>query len=116
MDLEECKAELRFCKNDISLLADIRLQIPSYSVCSQGTIFGGVKGLSILLRRLAYPCRQSDLVQRFGRSVPEISISSTVMNFIYNNHHQRPTDWNHKLFNPAKLEQYAQAISDRELP
>ena len=73
-----------------------------------------MEGLCILLRRLAYPCRYSDLVQRFDRTVPEISMTSnTVMDYIYDNHHQRLTDWNHTLLNPAKLEQYAQAISDR---
>ena len=113
MDPDECKAEYRFCKNDIPLLADV-LQIPVYSVCSQGTIFDRVEGLCILLRRLAYPCRYSDLVQRFGRPVPEISmIGNTVMNYIYDNHHQRLTDWNRTILNPAKLEEYAQAISDR---
>ena len=83
-------------------------------ICSQGTIFGGLEGLCILLRRLAYPCRYSDLLQRFGRPVPELPmISSTVMNYIYENHHQRLTNWNQTFLNPAKLEEYAQAISDR---
>ena len=40
------------------------LLIPEYLVCSQGTICSGTEGLCILLRRLAYPCRYSDLVQR----------------------------------------------------
>ena len=48
------------------------LQIATFSVCSQETIFGGVEGLCILLRRLAYPCQYNDLVQRFDRTVPEI--------------------------------------------
>ena len=82
-------------------------------ICSQGTIFGGLEGLCILLRRLAYPCRYSDLLQRFGRPVPELSmISSTVMNYIYENHQQRLTNWNQTFLNPTKLEEYAQAISD----
>ena len=55
MDPDECKTEFRFCKNDIPLLADV-LRIPGYLVCSQGTICGGIEGLCILLRRLAYPC------------------------------------------------------------
>ena len=83
-------------------------------ICSQGTIFGGLEGLCILLRRLAYPCRYSDLLQRFGRPVPELSmISSTVMNYIYENHQQRLTNRNQTFLNPAKLEEYTQAISDR---
>ena len=113
MDPDECKTEFRFCKNDIPLLADV-LRIPGYLVCSQGTICGGIEGLCILLWRLAYPCRYSDLVQRFGRPVPELSmISNTVLNYIYDNHHQRVTDWNRTLLSPAKLEEYARAISDK---
>ena len=112
MKPDECKAEFRFWKNDIPLPADV-LQIPADLVCSQGTIFGGLEGLCILLRRLAYPCRYSDLFQRFGRPVPELSmIRSTVMNYIYENHQQRMTNWNQTFLNPAKLEEYAQAISD----
>ena len=95
------------------MLADV-LQIPADLVCSQGTIFGGLEGLCILLGRLAYPCRFSDILQRFGRPVPELSlISNTVMNYIYENHQQRLTNWNQTFLNPAKLEEYAQAISDR---
>ena len=95
------------------MLADV-LQIPADLICSQGTIFGGLEGLCILLRRLAYPCRYSDLLQRFGRPVPELSmISNTVRNYIYENHQQRLTNWNQTFLNPAKLEEYAQAISYR---
>ena len=48
-------------------------------ICSQGTIFGGLEGLCILLRRLAYPCRYSDLLQRFGRPVPELSMKVALL-------------------------------------
>ena len=65
-------------------------------------------------RELRDPCRYSDLLQRFGRPVPELSIiSNTVMNYIYENHQQRLTNWNQTFLNPAKLEEYAQEISDR---
>ena len=64
MDPDECKTDFRFCKNDIPLLADV-LRNPGYLVCSQRTICGGIEGLCILLRRLAYPCRYSDLIQRY---------------------------------------------------
>ena len=40
-------------------------------------------------------------------------ISNTVLNYIYDNHHQRVTDWNRTLLSPAKLEEYARAISDK---
>ena len=53
-------------------------------------------------------------IQRFGRLVPELStISKTVLNYIYDNHHQRLRDWNRTPLSPAKLEEYARAISDK---
>ena len=81
MEPDQCKAQFRFCENDIPLVADV-LQIPA----DQGTVFGGLEGLCIFLRRLAYLCRYSDLLLRFGRPEPEMSMtSSTVVNYIYEN-------------------------------
>lgn len=50
------------------------LQLPAYYICSQGTIATGIEALMILLRRLAYPNRWSDLVPVFGRTVSELSL------------------------------------------
>ena len=87
MEPDQCKAQFIFCKNDILLLVDV-LQISADLVNSQGTIFGGLESLiCILLRELVYPCQYSDLLQRFDLPVPELSmISSTVVNYIYENH------------------------------
>ena len=85
MEPDQCKAQFRFCENDIPLVADV-LQIPADLVSCQGTVFGGLEGLCIFLRRLPYLCRYSDLLQRFGRPEPEMSMtSSTVVNYIYEN-------------------------------
>ena len=87
MEPDQCKAQFIFCKNDILLLVDV-LQISADLVNSQGTIFGGLESLiCILLRELVYPCQYSDLLQRFDLPVPELSmISSTIVNYIYENH------------------------------
>lgn len=46
--------------------------------------------------------------------MPELSlISNTILNYIYDNHHQRLTDWNRTLLSSAKLEEYARVITDR---
>ena len=85
MEPDQCIAQFRFCENDIPLLADV-LQIPADLVSCQGTVFGGLEGLCILLGRLAYLCRYSDLLERFGRPEPEMSMtSSTVVSYIYEN-------------------------------
>ena len=55
---------LRFSKGDMERLRDA-LQPPANYICSQGTIATGMEALMILLRRLAYPNRWSDLVPVF---------------------------------------------------
>ena len=113
MEDSECVADFRFQKSDIPLLAET-LQLPDSFTCYQGTVCDGIEGLCLLLRRTAYPCRYSDLIQRFGRPVPELSmISSLVMDTIYELHHHRLTDWNMTLLSPPLLQTYANAVSQR---
>ena len=112
MDDAECKAEFRFAKMDIPLLAEA-LGIPEKFICHQGTRSERIEGLCMLLKRLTYPSRYSDLIPRFGRPVPLLSmISNTVLDFIYNEQGHKITQWNNSLLNPANLEVYAAAISD----
>ena len=113
MEDSECVADFRFHKSDIPLLAET-LQLPDSFTCYQGTVYDGIEGLCLLLRRTAYPCRYSDLIQRFGRPVPELSMfSSLVMDTIYELHHHRLTDWNMTLLSPPLLQTYANAVSQR---
>ena len=43
-----------------------------------------MEGLCMLLKRLAYPCRYSDMLSRFGRPVSELCmITKQVMDFNY---------------------------------
>ena len=66
-DEKECVTELRLAIKDLQLLMHY-LEIPEKIVCSQGTVCSGIEGLCILLKRLAYTCRYSDLASRFGRN------------------------------------------------
>ena len=66
----------------------------------------------MLLKRLAYPCRFSDMMSRFVGPVPELCmITNRVMDFIYDIHGHRITQWNPTVLNPGFLEQYAAAIA-----
>ena len=79
-------ARLNFGLAELPLLVKV-LAIPDTFVCRNGTVATGMEGLSILLRRFAYPCRLSDLIPRFGRSVPELSeIISEVSSHIFDNY------------------------------
>ena len=113
IDPAECKAEFCVEKNDLPLLYNA-LGIPETIECRQGSIFDGMEALCMLLRRLAYPCRYSDMISRFPRPVPVLSmITTTVMDYVYQQHHRRISDWNRFLLEPRKLEQYAMAISEK---
>ena len=86
MDPAECCTEFRVEKWHIPLLAD-RLQIPPTFQCPQRSVCDGIEGLCMLLKRLAYPCRYSDMVHRFARPVPVLSmITNTVLDYVYDRH------------------------------
>ena len=85
----ECKTELRFELFEC-------LEIPPFIICQQRTICNGKEGLYILLKRLAYPCRYTDVLPRFGRNPTELClICNEVLDHIYAAHHHRLQSWNH---------------------
>ena len=113
MDDAECKAEFRVHKQDLPILAE-SLGIPASFKCQQRTVCNGMEGLCMLLKRLAYPCRYSDMIPRFGRPVPELCmITNQVMDFIYDTYGHRITQWNPDILSPRLLEQYATAIAGK---
>jgi len=116
MDEAECVAEFRFRKRDIPLLAEM-LQIPPNFICKQRCICDGVTGLCMLLRRLSYPCRYGDIIQRFARPVPVLSmITNDVLDYIYDLHGHRITRWNNTVMDPPQLQRYADAIVAKGSP
>jgi len=103
----ECKSEFRLEKKDLPILADA-LQLPDKFLCSQRTTADKLEGLAILLRKMSFPCRYSDMIPRFGRPVPELCmITNTVMDYIYDVHAPKLTEWNHGILDPRNLEVYA---------
>ena len=66
---DECVAEFRFRKTDSPRLSQA-LRIPDVIICHHGTICEATEGLCMLLKRLCYPCRYSDMVHLFARPVP----------------------------------------------
>ena len=66
----------------------------------------------MLLRRLAYPCRYSDMIPRFGRPTPVWSVvTNEVLDFIYNTHSHKITEWNLALPSPTLLQTHADAVN-----
>ena len=87
---EECWNDFRFQKNDLERLS-CALNLPAELFTYNRMKVPAMEGLCFTLRRLAYPCRYSDLISRFARPVPELSvIFNHTVDFIYNN-------WGHLL-------------------
>ena len=68
MQDDECLAEFCVKKADVRVLPEV-LQIPETVRCEQRSVCGRIEGLCMLLRRLAYPCRYSDMIPHFGRDL-----------------------------------------------
>ena len=50
------------------------LQIPDTTTCSQRSVCDGLEGLCMLLKRLSYPCRDGDMIHKFDKPVPVLSL------------------------------------------
>jgi len=107
IDEAECLAAFRVQKQDIPVLAN-GLQLPVNIHCPQRTICDRIERLCMLLRRFSYPCRYSDMISRFGRPVPELSMIDT--------HSHRISQWNHDMLSPPLLQEYADAIHAKRAP
>ena len=109
-DPAKCKADFRVEKGDIPILVEA-LRVPPIFKCANGTICDGTEGLCVVLKRFAYPCRYSDMIPIFGRSVSELSIiTNEVIDWIYTEHGHRVTQWNHSILDPTLLSTYANAM------
>ena len=107
---DECRGDFRFLKNDVYLLKDILL-IPDEINCYNRTKVDGIEGLCIFLKRFAYPCRYSDMIPIFGRSVQELClVSNYVMDTLYNLHGNLLTCLNQRWLSPVNLENLCNAI------
>ena len=113
---DECKADFRFYKNDIYVLKDV-LQIPDIYICSNRLHLSGIEALCILLRRFSYPIRFGDMVPKFGRPEPQLSmIAADITNTVYNTHHNKIHNINQNWLSPVNLQRFADAIHHAGAP
>ena len=89
---DECLVEFRFQKNDIPILV-AALQFPDEIQCGMYNDLrvSSVEALCVVLKRLAFPCRYSDMMPRFARPIPELYMirNKTI--------HWRGSRWGFKL-------------------
>ena len=100
---DECFLEFWFLKNDIYQLKEA-LGLPEEMKCYNGVKVKGMKASCIYLTRFVYPCRYSDIMPRFGRDIPQLSlISNLVMNFFYENYKHRLETLGQDLLSPLNF-------------
>ena len=64
--------------------------------------------------KLAYPCRYSELIHRFGKPTPVMSmIHNEVVDFMYKEHGHLVTRWDHSILSDRNLEVYAKVINGK---
>ena len=103
-------AEFRFCKRDVRKLSNV-LQIPDTIICDQRSICDGIEGVCILLKRMSYPCRYGDMIHRFAKPMPVLSmINNHMIDYIYDTHGHKVLNWNHEILSPVNLQTYVNAI------
>ena len=101
MEEAECKSEFRVEKRDIPLLAEA-LGLPDTFTCPQRSVADGIEGLCMVLKRTSFPCRYSDMIYRFGRPLPVLSmVTNQVVDYIYQAYGHRLTQWI-KTFLPSQ--------------
>lgn len=110
---DECRSDFRFNKHDIYSLLDV-LDLPEKITCPNRFFVYNDEALCMLLRRFAYPCRLEDLVPRFGRAVPQISmVVNQTMDLIFDKYSHLLSDLNQPWLAPVRLSEFAEAVHQK---
>ena len=116
MNDDECRTEFRFEKEHLYNLVD-SLQLDEDQILYNRLKVDSIEAVCILLKRLSYPCRYSDMVPRFARPAAELSaIHNHMINRIYNQWGFLLRDFNREQLAPQNLQRYAHAIHAKGAP
>ncbi|RPB00188.1 hypothetical protein L873DRAFT_1901969 [Choiromyces venosus 120613-1] len=115
LEEEEWRNMFRFTRTEIEELV-IALQLPAIIRADNHIIEDSRTGLCMLLARLAYPNRLSNLAMKFGWSIEHISrISTTIQSFLHSKW-KHLLEWDVIRLTPEKLAQYTHAIERKGTP
>ena len=107
---DECWADFRFKKDDLQRVCQALLieePIKTYNRLRVEPL----EALCLLLRRLAFPCRYSDLIPKFGRPVPELSvIYNHMVDYVYDTFGVLLTSLDQEWLSQANLKSFAEAV------
>lgn len=115
-DDAECKHLFRFRRADILRLRCV-LGIPDEIRCYNGSVFDGLDGLCLVLRRLAFPVRYYDLLPMFARSQPELSmLFQKTLRIIYNRNSWALDFINLTYLDQERIQLFANAVQQMGVP
>ena len=113
---DECWADFRFKKDDLVRVCQaflINEPIISYNRLKVEPL----EALCLMLRRLVFPCRYSDLIPKFSRPVPELSIIfNHMIDYIYDTFAVLMTCLDQDWLSPANLKLFADAVYENGAP
>lgn len=115
MSDDDVVAEFRFMKNDIVRLVRA-LNMPNEITCYfyNDLKVDPLEALCVVLSRIAYPCRYFNMISRFGRAVPQLSmIFNQTIDFIDSNWGHLLQNMNQPWLTPGNLMLFANAIHMR---
>ena len=113
---DESNAEFRFFKTELRTLCN-QLGLPQTIQTPNRQCFSGIESLCVLLKRLTYPCHYSDLIPRFGRSVPDLAnCFNFTLDFIYNRWGHLLSNFNQPFLSQQCLEEYCLKIAQSGAP
>ena len=116
IDDERSFINFRFAKNDLYTVLDV-FNIPNRIIASQGAACSDLEALCILLKRIAFPCRYSDMTPMFGKNMTEMClIYNKMVDHIYQQHAEKLKDWNQPMGAPGQLQIYVDIIRAKGAP
>jgi len=105
----------RFTKDEIEQLVHA-LRLPRRIIAANGIVEDNFTALCMVLARLAYPVRLSELQMMFGWKPERVSqIINCTMEIIHNTW-KHLLEFDHVRMTPYKLEEYASAIRQQNAP
>ena len=88
--------------------------LPEKITCPNRFFVYREEAVCMMLKRFAYPCRYEDLVARFGRPVPQISmVVSRMVDIMYEKYGHLLSSLHQAWLTPAKLHEFARIIHDK---
>lgn len=112
---EEFEAMCRFQRAEFAELR-VRLRIPETITMEHRHKWNGNDALFVALRRLAYPCRLSDLAHLFGLSVTSLSLCVNFMLRFLMRTWKHLLEYHESRFGHRKLQEYDAAIASTGCP